>query len=233
MWITNAGEAEIFLVMANVDPSKGYRGITCFVVDKKAHPGVRVGKKEDKLGIRASSTCEINFENVVVPASNILGEEGKGYKIAIEVLNEGRIGIASQMLGIAEGAMDACIPYLFQRKQFNTRIGDFQGMQFQYAQAEVDIHAAKLMVYNAARKKCAGEDFVKDAAMAKLYASQVAERVSSKAVEWMGGVGFIKDFPVEKFYRDSKIGAIYEGTSNIQLHTIAKFVAEKYGEKAK
>ena len=229
MWITNSGEADIFLVMANVDPSKGYRGITCFIVDKRENPGVKIGKKEDKLGIRASSTHEVYFQDVVVPASNVLGEVGKGYKIAIEVLNEGRIGIAAQMLGIAQGAMDASIPYLFERKQFGQRIGDFQGMAFQYAQAETDLHAARLMVYNAARKKNAGEPFVKDAAMAKLYASQVAERVSSKAIEWMGGVGFVKDYPVEKFYRDAKIGAIYEGTSNIQLHTIAKFVAEQYG----
>jgi alkylation response protein AidB-like acyl-CoA dehydrogenase len=166
-----------------------------------------------------------------VPEDNILGEIGKGYKYAIEILNEGRIGIGAQMLGLAQGAYDAALPYLFQRKQFNTFIGDFQGMQHQYAQAAVDIEAARLLVYNAARLKEQGQPFVKEAAMAKLYASQVAERVSSKAIEWMGGVGFTRDFPVEKFYRDCKIGAIYEGTSNIQLQTIAKLVAADYSQK--
>lgn len=227
-YITNAGEAGIFLVMANADPSKGYKGITCFVVDSAETPGVKIGKKENKMGIRASSTCEVMFENVVVPKENIVGELGKGYKIAIEALNEGRIGIGAQMLGIAEGAMDACMPYLFDRKQFGSFVGDFQGMQFQYAQAAVDIHAARLMVYNAARKKLNGEAFVEDAAMAKLYASQVAERTASKAIEWMGGIGFMKPTGVEKYYRDAKIGQIYEGTSNIQLHTIAKFVKDRY-----
>lgn len=227
MWITNAGEAGIFLVMANVDPAKGYKGITCFMVDRNT-PGVTVGKTEDKLGIRASSTCPVTFDNVVVPASNIVGEVGKGYKIAIEILNEGRIGIGAQMLGIAQGAYDAALPYLFQRKQFGTAIGEFQGMQHQYAQAAVYIEAARCLVYNAARRKQAGLPFVKEAAMAKLYASQVAERVASKAIEWMGGVGFTKDLPAEKFYRDCKIGAIYEGTSNIQLQTIAKLVAGEY-----
>lgn len=231
VYITNAGEADIFLCMANVDPSKGYKGITCFIVDKREHPGVKIGRKENKMGIRASSTCEVIFENVVVPKENIVLELGKGYKIAIEALNEGRIGIGAQMLGIAEGAMDCAMPYLFERKQFGNLIGDFQGMQFQYAQCSLDIHAARLLVYNAARKKLAGQPFVEDAAMAKLFASQVAERVASKSIEWMGGAGFMKDYHVEKFYRDAKIGAIYEGTTNIQLHTLAKFVKDRYAGK--
>ena len=230
-WITNGGEAGLFLVMANIDHSKGYKGITCFLVDRDT-PGFSVGKKEDKLGIRASSTVPLTFEDVKVPAANIVGEVGQGYKIAIEILNEGRIGIAAQMLGIAEGAYEVALPYMFQRKQFGTFIGDFQGMQHQYAQAAVDIEAARLMVYNAARRKMvctvfsftacefclsflflssfftgqAGQSFVREAAMAKLYTSQVAERVASKAIEWVGGVGFTKDFPLEKFYRDCKIG---------------------------
>lgn len=227
MWITNANEAGVFLVMANIDPSKGYKGITCFLVDRET-PGVRIGKKEDKLGIRASSTCPVTFDDVKVPASLIVGEPGRGYKIAIEILNEGRIGIAAQMLGIAQGAFDAAMPYLFTRRQFGSRIGDFQAMQHAYAQASVEIDAVRLMVYNAARRKEAKLPFVREAAAAKLYASQVAERVASKAIEWMGGVGFTKDLPLEKFYRDSKIGAIYEGTSNIQLTTIAKLIAADY-----
>lgn len=231
IYITNGGEANIFLVMANVDPSKGYKGITCFIVDGSEHKGVKIGRKENKLGIRASSTAEISFEDVVVPAANVVNEVGKGYKIAIEILNEGRIGIGSQMVGIAQGAMDAAMPYLFQRQQFGSLIGDFQGMQFQYAQAAMDIHAARLMVYNAARKKMMNEPFVEDAAMAKLFASQVAERVASKCVEWMGGNGFVKEYHVERFYRDAKIGAIYEGTTNIQLHTLAKFVKDRYVSK--
>uniref|UniRef100_A0A7S1PNA5 Short/branched chain specific acyl-CoA dehydrogenase, mitochondrial n=1 Tax=Neobodo designis TaxID=312471 RepID=A0A7S1PNA5_NEODS len=228
IYITNAGEANLFLVMANVDPSKGYKGITCFVVDKRVHKGVKIGRKENKMGIRASSTCEVIFEDVVVPKENIVLSEGRGYKIAIEALNEGRIGIGAQMVGIAQGALDTAMPYLFERKQFGQYIGDFQGMQFQYAQASMDIHAARLMVYNAGRKKMAGEAFVEDAAMAKLFASQVAERTASKAIEWMGGNGFIKEYDAEKFYRDAKIGAIYEGTTNIQLHTLAKFVKDRY-----
>ncbi|KAJ1809283.1 hypothetical protein LPJ75_004415 [Coemansia sp. RSA 2598] len=226
MWITNSAEADVFLVFANVDPSKGYKGITCFVVERDM--GVVIAKKEKKLGIRASSTCQLSFDDVRVPASNILGEVGKGYKIAIEILNEGRIGIAAQMLGIAQGAVDVAMPYLFQRKQFGSFIGDFQAMQHQYAQIAVDIEAARLLTYNAARLKEEGKPFVKEAAMAKLYASQVAERASSKAVEWMGGVGFTREVPVEKFYRDCKIGAIYEGTSNIQLQTIAKILSKEY-----
>lgn len=227
-FITNAGEAQIYLIMANVDPSKGYKGITCFAVDARETKGIRIGKRENKLGIRASSTCEVIIENLVVPESQVIGEVGKGYKIAIEALNEGRIGIGAQMLGLAQGALDLAMPYLFERKQFGSFIGDFQGMQFQYAQASMDIHAARLLVYNAARKKCTGEEFVEDAAMAKLFASQVAERTASKAVEWLGGVGFMKEYGVEKFYRDAKIGAIYEGTTNIQLHTLAKFVKDRY-----
>ncbi|KAG0325518.1 hypothetical protein BGZ99_000572 [Dissophora globulifera] len=226
MWITNSGEAEIFLVFANVAPEKGYKGITCFVVDKSM--GVKVMKKESKLGIRASSTCTLNFDDVRVPAANILGEVGKGYKYAIEILNEGRIGIAAQMLGLAQGAFDATLPYLFQRKQFGTAIGSFQGMQHQYAQIAVDIEAARLLTYNAARLKEQGKPFIKEAAMAKLYASQVAERSASRCVEWAGGIGFTRDFPAEKFYRDCKIGAIYEGTSNIQLQTIAKILEKQY-----
>ncbi|KAJ1720924.1 hypothetical protein LPJ53_004502 [Coemansia erecta] len=228
MWITNSAEADVFLVFANVDPSKGYKGITCFVVEREM--GVAIAKKEKKLGIRASSTCQLAFDDVRVPAANVLGEVGKGYKIAIEILNEGRIGIAAQMLGIAQGAFDVALPYLFQRKQFGQFIGDFQAMQHQYAQIAVDIEAARLLTYNAARLKEEGKPFIKEAAMAKLYASQVAERASSKAVEWMGGVGFTREVPAEKFYRDCKIGAIYEGTSNIQLQTIAKILSKDYRE---
>lgn len=231
VYITNAKEAGIFLIMANIDPSKGYKGITCFIADTSEHKGLRIGRKEDKLGIRASSTCEVIFEDLEVPEENIVLAPGKGYKIAIEALNEGRIGIGGQMLGIAQGAMDCAMPYLFERKQFGQFIGDFQGMQFQYAQAQMDIHAARLLVYNAARKKMAGEPFVEDAAMAKLYSSQVAERTASKCLEWMGGNGFVKGYGIEKFYRDAKIGAIYEGTTNIQLHTLAKFVKDRYSGK--
>ncbi|KAJ2851073.1 hypothetical protein IWW36_001420 [Coemansia brasiliensis] len=226
MWITNSAEADVFLVFATVDPSLGYRGITCFVVEREM--GIKIAKKEKKLGIRASSTCQLSLDDVRVPRSNILGEVGKGYKIAIEILNEGRIGIAAQMLGLAQGAFDNALPYLFERKQFGSRIGDFQGMQHQYAQIAVDIEAARLLTYNAARLKEEGKPFVKQAAMAKLYASQVAERASSRAVEWMGGLGFTRELPLEKFYRDCKIGAIYEGTSNIQLQTIAKILTKEY-----
>ncbi|KAJ2219201.1 hypothetical protein IW143_002786 [Coemansia sp. RSA 520] len=190
--------------------------------------GVKVAKKERKLGIRASSTCQVEFDSVRVPASNVVGEVGRGYKIAIEILNEGRVGIAAQMVGLAQGAFDCAMPYLFQRKQFGSRIGDFQAMQHQYAQIAVDIEAARLLTYNAARLKEEQKPFAKQAAMAKLYASQVAERASSRAVEWMGGLGFTRELPLEKFYRDCKIGAIYEGTSNIQLQTIAKFLTKEY-----
>ncbi|KAJ8326423.1 hypothetical protein O5D80_005174 [Batrachochytrium dendrobatidis] len=226
MWITNSYEAEIFLVFANVDPSQGYKGITCFIVEKDM--GVKVAKKEIKLGIRASSTCSLSFDDVEVPAENVLGEVGKGYKYAIEILNEGRIGIAAQMLGLAQGAFDNALPYMYQRKQFGQAIGDFQGMQFQVAQVAMEIEAARLLTYNAARLKEEGKNFVKEAAMAKLYASQVAEKSASKAIEWVGGVGFTREFPIEKFYRDCKIGAIYEGTSNIQLQTIAKLLKPMY-----
>lgn len=226
MWISNSGEAEIFLVFANVDPAKGYKGISCFIVEKDM--GVQIAKKESKLGIRASSTCVLSFDDIKVPASNLLGEVGKGYKYAIEILNEGRIGIAAQMLGLAQGAFDVALPYTFQRKQFGQAIGEFQGMQHQFAQIAVEIEAARLLTYNAARLKEEGRPFIMEAAMAKLYASQVAQRASSQAIEWCGGVGFTRDFPLEKFYRDSKIGAIYEGTSNIQLTTIAKLLKPKY-----
>jgi alkylation response protein AidB-like acyl-CoA dehydrogenase len=221
VFITNAKEADVFIVFANLNPDAGYKGITAFVVEKGL-PGFAVGKKEVKLGIRASSTCELIFEDCKVPKENLLGEVGKGYKIAIETLNEGRIGIAAQMLGLAEGAYAAAMTYVKQREQFGKALCDFQGVQFQIAQMAVDIEAAKLMVYNAARLKDAGLDFVLQAAMAKHFASDVAEKVSSLALELFGGYGFIKEFPAEKFYRDAKIGKIYEGTSNMQLQTIAK-----------
>jgi alkylation response protein AidB-like acyl-CoA dehydrogenase len=223
MWITNGKEASLFIMIATVDPSAGYKGITAFIVEKD-FPGFTVGKKEDKLGIRASSTCELILDGCKVPKENMLGEKGKGYKIAIETLNEGRIGIGAQMLGLAQGAFDNAAKYAQERKQFGQAISNFQGIQFQIAQMATEISAARLMVYNAARMKDAGMDFVKDAAMTKLYCSQVAERVASLAVEIYGGYGFTKDYPVEKFFRDSKIGKIYEGTSNMQLQTIAKMV---------
>lgn len=225
MWITNSGEAGLFLVMANLAPELGYKGITCFVLEK-GMPGLSIGKRESKLGICASSTCAVHFDNVQVPANNVLGEIGKGYKYAIEILNEGRIGIGAQMIGLAQGTYNQTLPYILQqRKQFGTYVGDFQGMQHQYAQVAVEIEAARLLVYNAARLKEAGLPFTKEAAMAKLYSSQVAEKTASSCIEWLGGVGFTKDFHAEKFFRDSKIGAIYEGTSNVQLTTIAKLIA--------
>jgi butyryl-CoA dehydrogenase/short/branched chain acyl-CoA dehydrogenase len=223
LWITNAREAGLFIVFANIDPSAGYRGITAFLVEKD-FPGFSVGKKEDKLGIRASSTCELILEDCHVPAANVLGEAGKGYKIAIETLNEGRIGIGAQMLGLAQGAWNYAAKYAKERKQFGQPIASFQGVQFQLAQMAIDIESARLMVYNAARLKDAGDNFIKEAAMAKFQASQVAERVASLAVEIYGGYGFVKDYPVEKLFRDSKIGKIYEGTSNMQLATIAKML---------
>jgi butyryl-CoA dehydrogenase/short/branched chain acyl-CoA dehydrogenase len=226
LWITNAKEAGIFILFANADPSAGYRGITAFIVEKE-FPGFSVGKKEDKLGIRASSTCELILEDARIPKQNVLGEPGKGYKIAIETLNEGRIGIGAQMLGLAQGAWEAAAKYSQERKQFGKTISEFQGIQFQLAQMATDIQAARLMVYNAARMKDARQNFVKEAAMTKLFTSQVAERVSSLAVEIYGGNGFVKDYPVEKYFRDSKIGKIYEGTSNMQLQTIAKLVLPK------
>lgn len=226
MWITNSGEAGIFVVFANVDPSKGYKGITCFVLDKEM--GVTIAKKEKKLGIKASSTCLLNFDDVKIPKENVIGEVGKGYKIAIDVLNEGRIGIAAQMIGLASGAFAKSVNYAYQRKQFGKPIGDFQGMGFQFAQVHTEIEAARLLTYNAARLKEAGKPFTKEAAMAKLYASQVAQKASGFAVEWAGGVGFTREVGLEKFWRDSMIGAIYEGTSNIQLETIAKFIKKEY-----
>jgi alkylation response protein AidB-like acyl-CoA dehydrogenase len=226
LWITNALEAGLFVLFANADPAAGYRGITGFLVERE-FPGFQVGKKEDKLGIRASSTCELILEDCQVPDANVLGEVGKGYKIAIETLNEGRIGIAAQMLGLAQGALDCATAYAQERKQFGKPIAEFQGVQFQLAQMHIEVEAARLMVYNAARLKDAGAAFVKEAAMAKYFASQVAERVASLAVEVYGGYGFVKDYPVEKFYRDAKIGKIYEGTSNLQLQTIAKLVLKK------
>jgi butyryl-CoA dehydrogenase/short/branched chain acyl-CoA dehydrogenase len=223
LWITNAKEAGIFILFATVDPAAGYRGITAFVVEKE-FPGFTVGKKEDKLGIRASSTCELILEDCRVPKNNVLGEVGKGYKIAIETLNEGRIGIGAQMLGVARGAWEYAARYAQERKQFGKPIAEFQGIQFQIAQMATEIEAARLMVYNAARMKDAGVNFVKEAAMTKLFCSQVAERVTSVAIEVYGGYGFTRDYPVEKYWRDAKIGKIYEGTSNMQLQTIAKLV---------
>jgi len=223
LWITNGKEAGIFILLATVDPSAVYKGITAFIVEKD-FPGFSVGKKEDKLGIRASSTCELILEDCRVPKENVLGEVGKGYKIAIETLNEGRIGIGAQMLGLARGAWEHALHYSQERKQFGKTISDFQGIQFQLAQMATEIEAVRMLVYNAARMKDAGMNFVKEAAMTKLFASQVAERVASLAVEIYGGYGFTKDYPVEKYYRDAKIGKIYEGTSNMQLQTIAKLV---------
>lgn len=223
LWITNAGESSLFIVFANLEPEKGYKGITAFLVERD-FPGFSVGKKEDKLGIRASSTCELLLDDCEVPAENVLGEVGKGYKIAIEALNEGRIGIGAQMLGLAEGALAGALAYARERVQFGKPIADFQGVQFQYARAAMEIEGAKLMVYNAARLKDSGQPFVKEAAMAKLYASEVAERTASLGVELYGGIGFTRECPAEKFYRDAKIGKIYEGTSNMQLATIAKLL---------
>ncbi|MCJ1236536.1 hypothetical protein MMC14_004517 [Varicellaria rhodocarpa] len=228
MWITNAAEADFFIVFANLDPEKGYKGITAFVVEK-SNKGFSIAKKEKKLGIRASSTCVINFDDVEIPRDQLLGEEGQGYKYAIGILNEGRIGIAAQMTGLALGAWENAANYVYNdRKQFGQLVGSFQGMQHQLAQAYTEIAAARALVYNAARKKEAGEDFVQDAAMAKLYASQVAGRVSGQAIEWMGGMGFVREGIAEKMFRDSKIGAIYEGTSNIQLQTIGRLLQKEY-----
>jgi len=223
LWISNAKEAGVFLVFATLDPAAGYRGITAFFVEKGAD-GFTVGRKEDKMGIRASSTCELLLDGCVVPATHLLGEEGKGYKIAIETLNEGRIGIGAQMLGLAEGAWAHAAKYAKERKQFGKAIREFQAVQFALAEMATEIEAAKLMVYNAARLKDAGQSYVREAAMCKLLASQVAESVASKCVEIFGGNGFVRDYPAEKYYRDAKIGKIYEGTSNMQLMTIAKQV---------
>ena len=223
LWITNAKEAGLYILFATLDPAAGYKGITAFLVERN-FSGFTVGKKEDKLGIRASSTCELILEDCQVPKENILGEAGKGYKIAIETLNEGRIGIGAQMIGMARGAWEHAARYAKERRQFGKAIADFQAVQFQLAQAATELEAARMLVYNAARMKDAGLNFVKEAAMTKLFASQVAERVCSMAVEIFGGYGFVKDYPVEKYYRDAKIGKIYEGTSNMQLNTIAKLL---------
>jgi butyryl-CoA dehydrogenase len=222
-WITNGAEAEIFVVFANANPAAGYKGITAFLVEKGTE-GFSIGRKEDKLGIRASSTTALHFENVFVPDADVLGEVGKGYKVAIDTLNGGRIGIGAQMIGVAGGALAATTAYVKERKQFDRPLADFQGIQFQIAQAATELEAARLMVYNAARLKDAGQDIAREGAMAKLYSSQVAERVTSLCVELFGGYGYTKEYPVEKFYRDAKIGTIYEGTSNMQLSTIAKAV---------
>jgi alkylation response protein AidB-like acyl-CoA dehydrogenase len=225
LWISNAAEAGLFIVFTTVDPTAGYKGITAFLVERDT-PGFTIGKKEDKLGIRASSTCELLFDDCHVPAANILGEIGKGYKIAIETLNEGRIGIAAQLLGLATGAWGHAAKYTQERRQFGKPIAEFQAVQFALAEMATDIEASRLMVYNTARRKLAGLPFLKEAAMTKYFVSQVAERVASKCVELHGGYGFVKDYPVEKLYRDAKIGTIYEGTSNMQLATIAKQVLQ-------
>ena len=221
LWITNANEADIFIVFATINPEQGYRGVTAFIVERGAE-GFTVGKKEDKLGIRASSTCELLFEQCRVPKTQILGEPGKGYKVAIETLNEGRIGIGAQMVGLAQGALDHTIRYIKERKQFGKAVADFQGVQFQIARAATEVEASRLLVYNAARLRDARLPFLTEAAMCKIFASEVAESVASLAVNLYGGYGFVKDYPVEKLYRDAKIGQIYEGTSNLQLQTIAK-----------
>ena len=221
LWITNAAEAGLFLVFATVNPEAGYKGITAFLIERGT-PGLAIGKKEDKLGIRASSTCEVILEDCRVGADGVLGEIGKGYKVAIETLNEGRIGIGAQMTGLAQGALGYALQYAKDRRQFGRAIAEFQGVQFELAEMAVDVEAARLLVYNAARLRDAGMEFVTEAAMAKYFASQVAERAASRAIEIFGGVGFTKDFPVEKLYRDAKIGRIYEGTSNMQRLTIAK-----------
>jgi alkylation response protein AidB-like acyl-CoA dehydrogenase len=223
LFITNGAEAGLYVVFATVDPSLGYKGITAFVVER-GFKGFSVGKREDKLGIRASSTTELILDHCEVPPENVVGEVGKGYKVAIETLNTGRIGIGAQMVGVARGALEAALKYARERQQFGKAIAEFQGVQFQLAQAATELEAARLMVYNAARLEDAGESYTMQAAMAKLLASQVAERVTSLAVELFGGYGYTKEYPVEKFYRDAKIGTIYEGTSNMQLHTIAKLL---------
>ena len=221
LWITNSAEAGVFLVFANANPEAGYRGITAFMVER-GFPGFTVGKKEDKLGIRASSTCELLFDECRVPAANVVGEIGKGYKVAIETLNEGRIGIGAQMVGIAQAALDHTIAYTKDRRQFGRAVAEFQAVRHQIARAATEVEAARLLVYNAARLREAKKPFLTEAAMCKLYASEMAERVTSLAVNLFGGYGFVKDYPVEKLYRDAKIGQIYEGTSNLQLDTIAK-----------
>lgn len=229
MWITNSGEADFFIVFAQGDASKGYKGISAFAVTKDM--GVEIGKKESKLGIRASSTCTVNFDDVKVPVENLIGEEGRGYKIAIEILNEGRVGIGAQMVGLAQGAFERGIRYTFEREQFGRPLANFQGMQFQMAQVAAEIEAARVLVYNAARLKEEGRPFTKQAAIAKLISSQVAQRAAGQAIEWAGGQGFTREQGIEKYWRDSKIGAIYEGTSNIQLNTIFNLTARELGHK--
>jgi len=227
LWISNAKHAGVFFVMASVDLNLGYKGITCFIVDRDT-PGLTVGKNEDKLGLRASSTCTVHFDDCKVPADRVLGKVGQGYKYAISILNEGRIGIGAQMIGLAQGCFDKTIAYTRERKQFGQRIFDFQGMQHQIATIATQLECARLLVYNAARLKEAGRPFIKEAAMAKLYASETACLTTSKCIDWMGGVGYTKDYPIEKYYRDCKVGTIYEGTSNIQLNTIAKLIDAEY-----
>jgi short-chain 2-methylacyl-CoA dehydrogenase len=226
LWITNAAEAELFVVMATVDPAQGYKGITTFLVER-SFPGFQVGKREDKLGIRASSTCELVLEGCRVPRENVLGQVGKGYKIAIETLNEGRIGIGAQMVGVAQGAFDCALKYAQERHQFGRPIGEFQAVQFQLAELATEIEAARLLTYNAARLRDTGATFVREAAMAKLFASRAAEHVASKAIEVYGGYGFTREYPVEKYFRDQKVGQIYEGTTNMQLLVIAKQIMGK------
>ncbi len=225
LWITNAAEADIFIVFANIDPAKGYRGITAFVIERNT-PGFAVGKREDKLGIRASSTCELIIDDCHVPLNRVLGEPGKGYKVALETLNEGRIGIGAQMVGVAQGAFECALRYSKERKQFGKTLSSFQAIQFQLAEMATEIESARLMVYNSARLKMAGKHFIKEAAMAKYCASVVAERVTSQCLEIFGGYGYTREYPVEKYYRDAKIGKIYEGTSNMQLQTIAKQILD-------
>ncbi|XP_070540178.1 short/branched chain specific acyl-CoA dehydrogenase, mitochondrial-like [Ptychodera flava] len=227
LWISNSEHSGLFVVFANTDFSEGYRGITAFLVEPDME-GFSLGKKENKLGIRASSTCPVHLDNVRVPESNMLGTVGHGYKYAIQTLNEGRIGIASQMIGLAQGALDHTIAYTLERKQFGRSVFDFQSMQHQISQAVIELEAARLMTYNAARLKDAGKPFTKEAAMAKFLSSETAARITSKCIDWMGGVGITKDYPIEKYYRDCKVGTIYEGTSNIQLNTIAKFIKSEY-----
>lgn len=228
LWISNAPEAGVFLVFANAAPEKGYKGITAFMVDAKTE-GITVGKPEKKLGLKASSTCPVMFDNVRVDVDDVLGDVGQGYKYCINILNEGRIGIAAQQIGIAKACVyDIAMPYLLERKQFGSAIGDFQGMQHQYSQIATEIYAAETMTYNACRLKEAGYPFIKEASMVKLYSSQVAEKAASKTIEWLGGIGFTQDLLAEKFYRDCKVGSIYEGTSNIQLQTIAKLIQAEY-----
>ena len=223
LWITNGAEAELFIIFANIDPDAGYRGITAFIVERD-FDGFTVGKKEDKLGIRASSTCELILDACRVPKENVLGDVGKGYKIAIETLNEGRIGIGAQMLGLAQGALDHTLAYVQEREQFGHPIGDFQGVQFQLAEMRTQVEAMRLLVYNAARLKDAGQPFVVEAAIAKLYASEAAQRIASTCIDLFGGNGFTREYPIEKLYRDAKIGTIYEGTTNMQKQTIAKYI---------